>query len=312
MTWLDYKFSVDLWKRGKPVAPEQMGWCLLNALPSTKNHRHLRKRIMEKIGFSALEAEDSAVQVVNALGELIGSPHFIRLVEWEHNWSNAVQGTKSFDAFVTKVRELAHEAEDEFNIQIPKNLIAVKMLSGRDQVSPQNIDLITQGISMMQEGQMTSKLVEQSIRNHVSTVKVFQKQAKHNHVGYARRVDVFGQPISPVKEEDDLRNKLNGSAGGEDPAHVFAGQGQGQGNSRRQRELEHREKLKAQGKCFKCESTKHLISDCPKKKARLAKRKLEVEAAGGTWRGVGGKSSGSGPGSKVNSYQLCKICQPKS
>ena len=52
MSWMEYKFNVKIWKQGRPVQPEQMGWCLLNALPKGDD-RCLKQRIVAAIGLEA-------------------------------------------------------------------------------------------------------------------------------------------------------------------------------------------------------------------------------------------------------------------
>ena len=87
---------MNIWKQGRPVQPEQMGWCLLNALPKG-DERCLKQRIVAAIGLEALGEEDGAEKVINELGELIRNPTFVRLVEWDYAWANLKQGAKTFD-----------------------------------------------------------------------------------------------------------------------------------------------------------------------------------------------------------------------
>lgn len=70
MSWMEYKFNMNIWKQGRPVAPEQMGWCLLNALPKSDD-RCLKQRIVAAIRIEALGEEDGAEKLINELGELI-------------------------------------------------------------------------------------------------------------------------------------------------------------------------------------------------------------------------------------------------
>ena len=298
MTWQDYKFRVELWKQARPVPPESMGWCLINALAS--DDRCLQQRITDAIGVAALSHKDGADKVVEQLGVLIRNPTFVRLVEWDYAWSNIRQGSKSFDHFVTKVRNLAKESQDEFALELPKGVIAAKLLGGCSQMSPENIGTITQGIDIIKEGQDkqgdVSRTIEEAIRKHISTVRVFaDKSSKANHVGYVGRRDVLGIPITPDKSEGDLRDKIRNNSQDNSDTEVYVA---GKAGNKSKHDVK-RERLKAQGKCYECESTEHLSYDCPKKKARLERRRKEVEAKGEVWRG--GKSQyDKTPVNKVN------------
>ena len=293
MSWMEYKFNVNIWKQGRPVQPEQMGWCLLNALPKGDD-RCLKQRIVAAIGLEALGEEDGADKVINELGELIRNPTFVRLVEWDYAWANLKQGAKTFDGFVTKVRELVKESEEEFNLNIPKGLVAAKLLAGCSQLTPDNIGVITQGMDIIKEGQDAStdiaRKVEAAIRRHVSTVKVFSDKPgssnRISHVGYTGRTDVMGIPLSPDKDED-LRNKIRRNSEDNEEVYAASGQYRGRGGGKAGSKAEDSKKarLRAEGKCFECESTEHLSFACPKREARLEKRKREVEAEGGVWRG---------------------------
>ena len=280
MTWADYKFRVQLWQQARPVPPESMGWCLINALP-TSDGRYLQQRIVDAIGIGAVSQKDGADLVVEELGRLIRNPTFVRLVEWDVAWATVKQGSKTFDAFVTQVRNLAKESKEEFGLELPKGIIAAKLLGGCSQMSPDNIGVITQGLDILVEGQDAtsdvSRKIEEAIRKHISTVRVFtDRPNRPNHVGYAGRTDVMGQPLSPG---EDLRHKLNNSGDEDNGVYVT-------GLKRKDRRSdEERDKMKKLGQCYECKSTEHLSYDCPKKKARLERKRKEVEARGEVWRG---------------------------
>ena len=297
MSWQDYKFRVELWKQARPVPPESMGWCLINALPSNDG-RCLQQRIVDAIGINTLSTKEGADQVVQQLGQLIRNPTFVRLVEWDVAWANVKQGTKTFDGFVTQVRNLAKESKEEFGLELPKGIIAAKLLGGCSQMSPENIGVITQGLDILKEGQDAasdvSRKIEEAIRKHISMVKVFSdKPHGTSHVGYAGRTDVLGQPLSPG---EDLRNSLSRESG-EEEHEVFAA---GQKRRFERRNDEDREKMRKLGQCFECKSTEHLSYDCPKKKERLEKKRKEVEGRGEVWRG------GKPLGSRVNKVNYAR------
>jgi len=185
MSWQDYKFKVELWKQMQPVPLEAMGWCLINSLPQ-QDDRYLQQRITDAIGMDAISSKDGADKVVEQLGILIRNPTFVRLVEWDYAWSTVKQGSKTFDAFVTRVRNLAKESQEEFGLELPKGIIAAKLLGGCSQMSPDNIGNITQGIDILKEGQDkasdVSRKIEDAIRKHISTVRVFQEKPRPTQI----------------------------------------------------------------------------------------------------------------------------------
>ena len=89
----------------------------------------------------------------------------------------------------------------------------------------------------------------------------------------------MGIPLSPDKDED-LRNKIRRSS--EDNEEIYAAsghyRGRGGGKAGSRPEDSKKARLRAEGKCFECESTEHLSFACPKREARLEKRKREEEA----------------------------------
>ena len=238
------------------------------------------------------------------LGQLIRNPTFVRLVEWDVAWANVKQGSKTFDGFVTQVRNLAKESKEEFGLELPRGIIAAKLLGGCSQMSPENIGVITQGLDIIKEGQDASndvsRKIEEAIRKHISTVKVFMdKPHGANHVGYAGRTDVLGQPLSPG---EDLRDKLNRESGEDGEHEAFIA---GHKRKYEKRNEEDRDKMRKLGQCFECKSTEHLSYDCPKKKERLERKKKEVEARGEVWRG------GKPPGNKVNKVNYARHVEDK-
>ena len=289
MSWADYKFRVQMWKQTKPIPPESMGWCLLHALPHNDD-RYLQQRIVDAVSAPAICTKEGADIVVEALGNLIRNPTFVRLVEWDIAWSSIKQGTKSFDAFVTRVRNLAKESKEEFGLELPKGIIAAKLLGGCSQMSAENIGVITQGLTITGKegqgnGEDVSRDVEEAIRKHISTVRVFTAPSKANHVGYAGRLDVMGHPLSP--EPGDLRHRIQSA---DEELEVFAGASKSSRPPPKKQKTaayyeERRDRLRKEGKCFECESSEHRSFDCPKKAERLKKVKEDCEKRGEIFRG---------------------------
>ena len=279
-----------MWKQTQPIPPESMGWCLLHALPHN-DERFLQQRIVDLVSAPAICTKEGADIVVEALGTLIRNPTFVRLVEWDLSWSSIKQGTKSFDAFVTKVRNLAKESKEEFGLDLPKGIIAAKLLGGCSQISAENIGVITQGLTITGKegqgnGEDVSRAVEEAIRKHISTVRVFTAPNKTNHVGYAGRLDVMGHPLSP--EPGDLRHRIGNDNNEE--VEVYAGTAkQNKPPPKKQRTAayyeERRERLRKEGRCFECESSEHRSFDCPKKAERLKRVREDCEKRGEIFRG---------------------------
>ena len=268
MTYEDYEYDVKIWMASGLVAKDKQALLLINEFPS-KDERDMKKTVVDAIGIDNLAKDDGAQRVLDELAKILKCPTFVRLVSWSETFESVKQGSGTFDRFMTKLKGLKKTAKDEFKFDVPPMIMVAKMLQGCSRVTPENIGIITQGLKLDEEGQDIETKVEANIKQFVSTVGVFSKD-KNRSQAFFTNTDLFGNPIetSPEKSNTGLVNDPTQDQ--EYQAYLAAKrQDKKEDNEKR------RERLRREGKCYEfgCESTEHRFFECPKRAARLEKKR---------------------------------------
>ena len=296
MSFEDYKHDVLVWQSfvENHLPKSSHGQALVNRLPST-DPKMIKRTIIERIGLDGLKEDGAVDKILDEMAKILQPEKFARLVEWMRRWETLSQGSMDYDKFTLKLRHLAKQGKEEFDLVIPQNMMVAKLLLAANDVKSSNIGLLTHDCKLERKGRDNEGLydkLEGKLRTLIGTTSTFSqvKPATSVFTASASFVskDLLGNPMSPVETgashlsraycpEDEAEERFMQTLSAEEATNYIAFKRSRQAGfsdkSRypmiKKQDDETFQQRKArcmiEGKCFQegCESKDHKFADCP-------------------------------------------------
>ena len=261
MTFREYKNKVKLWSRNTDIPANRRAALLLMQLPTKDKHGGLYHIIYDRVNLDHLEQEDGVNTLMDKLAEILDDPDFVRLANWWEKFSTFKQKPgMSTEKFFTEFHLLKNEAKNEFNFELPAQLLTATLMKACTDIPPDQIGIITANIDLRHSD--VDKSVENAIRQYMQSRQAYgsgKGSTKVFHCATNDR-DVLGNVIGEDSDDDNDDNS------------VLL-------NSKKRSREEHvkaKEIARKKGLCTIC-FKKHAYKDCPQKEeteSRVKKYKL--------------------------------------
>ena len=279
MTFREYKNKVKLWSRNTDIPANRRAALLLMQLPTKDKHGGLYHIMYDRISLDQLEQEDGVNVLMDKLAEILDDPDFVRLANWWEKFSTFKQKPgMTTEKFFTEFHLLKNEAKNEFNFELPAQLLTATLMKACIDIPPDQIGIITANINLRHSD--VDKSVENAIRQYMQSKQAYgsgKVSTKVFHCATQNR-DVLGNVIDEDDDEEDDNKVLLNSK-----------------KRSREEHLKTKEIAKKRGLCTIC-FKKHAYRDCPKREEteqRVKKYKLSKgipwKNDDGTWTLPDGK-----------------------
>ena len=182
ISYKSYVHSIEIWQNSVKIPLKDQAMILINGLPQkTDRFGDLRALMVTNIGYDTLKSDTGVESLVKELDKLFKPNTFTSIVNWLKNFENLTQGNNSVEVFFQNARELNTQASEEFDFELPSQLLAAKLMIGCNTISPDQFASITSTINLGikgQDGKVDANLhtkVEDAIRQYTTTTSALDK-----------------------------------------------------------------------------------------------------------------------------------------